>query len=564
MDSHTNRSDEHGIALATVLLGSLVALLLAMAMITFATGSISSSRNDQNWNAALASAEAGVDDYIYRLNRNTEYWRYGVGTGFTSPTDGNTAFAVYTDLAGAPSQSTYRYRVDQKPNAGNGATIKLTSTGRVRGQTRTIQTTLRRRGFLDFLYYTDFETKDPALYVRDPLLGRFDPAIGRVRTTPRVGYDYYTIDEASTNCNRYQWQGRPSPECVNIVFGPNDQVNGPLHTNDTIRTESNTGGWPRFNGAVTTLRPGGGYLRGGSATPTFQRAGDPKNEGELKLPGTNGALQSDARIGVPGMGCLYTGPTRIKLNSDGTMNVWSPFTRPATATPPGTNPGCGPGLNLARPANGVIYVQNVPIVPGDPNYRPGCTTYPKADLNPSGLAPEVVMTNDVTTYRCQDGDVFVQGDVNGAWTIGAQNNVIITNDLRYVARIDDRSVASTNPNMLGLIGENFVEVYHPVNSSGTNLTTELQDLKVHAAILAIKHSFRVQKYEQGDGLGTLTVLGAIGQKYRGIVRRGTTGYAKDYIYDDRLKYSSPPSFLNPEQSAWQVVTWSEVKKPSGW
>jgi hypothetical protein len=76
----------------------------------------------------------------------------------------------------------------------------------------------------------------------------------------------------------------------------------------------------------------------------------------------------------------------------------------------------------------------------------------------------------------------------------------------------------------------------------------------------------VQSYQYGLGstLGNLTIVGAIAQRYRGPV--GTfsggsiySGYTKNYAYDQRLKYDSPPKFLNPVASAWQVVTWSECK-----
>jgi hypothetical protein len=60
----------------------------------------------------------------------------------------------------------------------------------------------------------------------------------------------------------------------------------------------------------------------------------------------------------------------------------------------------------------------------------------------------------------------------------------------------------------------------------------------------------------------LSIRGAIAQRYRGIV--GTfsgpnpnSGYEKDYLYDPRLRYQSPPHFLDPVSSAWQVVTWAE-------
>ena len=31
------------------------------------------------------------------------------------------------------------------------------------------------------------------------------------------------------------------------------------------------------------------------------------------------------------------------------------------------------------------------------------------------------------------------------------------------------------------------------------------------------------------------------------------GYAKDYWYDDRLRYRSPPYFLDPVVAAWRTV-----------
>ena len=39
----------------------------------------------------------------------------------------------------------------------------------------------------------------------------------------------------------------------------------------------------------------------------------------------------------------------------------------------------------------------------------------------------------------------------------------------------------------------------------------------------------------------------------------TSGYGKNYNYDNRLKYQSPPHFLTPIAAAWQIVTWVEQK-----
>ena len=42
--------------------------------------------------------------------------------------------------------------------------MRLRVTGRSRGETRSVIATLRRRNFIDFIYFTDFETLDPAAY----------------------------------------------------------------------------------------------------------------------------------------------------------------------------------------------------------------------------------------------------------------------------------------------------------------------------------------------------------------------------------------------------------------
>jgi hypothetical protein len=36
-----------------------------------------------------------------------------------------------------------------------------------------------------------------------------------------------------------------------------------------------------------------------------------------------------------------------------------------------------------------------------------------------------------------------------------------------------------------------------------------------------------------------------------------TGYAKNYNYDDRLRYRSPPYFVEPVKASWKVVRQNE-------
>ncbi len=163
---------EDGVVLVTVLLLTMIMLIIVAGTMAYAVGSQNVSRRDQDWNAALAAAEAGLDDYLFRLNENDQYYLYNATT---APPDGNQAFTTWVSVpdSGATSVTCtasansnipcFRYKVDTTNLVAQGAII-ITATGRSRGVTRTIQATLRRKAFIDYLYFTDYETKDPAAY----------------------------------------------------------------------------------------------------------------------------------------------------------------------------------------------------------------------------------------------------------------------------------------------------------------------------------------------------------------------------------------------------------------
>jgi hypothetical protein len=395
-----------------------------------------------------------------------------------------------------------------------------------------------------------------------------------------------------------------------------DVNTGPLHSNDAIRISGN----PDFNGDTSTSwddPSGQGWW--GSGTPSFL-PGDPEYADPLTLPPSNVEIKNETDPSLGGEGCLFTGPTAIRLNADGTVDVISPFSKQIncawTAVPDSNLSNQFTTTRLTLPADGgVIYVQNVPSSSGDPNYTSGCPYSREAiggsgSSNPNRSHPlgfpqryDLSSTSTGTTptgYGCRNGDVFLYGTLDGRLTIAADNNVILFGTTTY---------ENASGDLLGLIANNYIEVYHPVRDdgsttncdgsyanggcslrrpSGTSTTisslftgasqatctpgsctistqtssssTANRDPTIKAAILTLLHSFRVQWYQYGDDdvLDYLHVTGAIAQKYRGIVGLiNTTGYAKDYNYDQRLKYDSPPKFLNPVASAWQVVTWAE-------
>ena len=71
----------------------------------------------------------------------------------------------------------------------------------------------------------------------------------------------------------------------------------------------------------------------------------------------------------------------------------------------------------------------------------------------------------------------------------------------------------------------------------------------------------MQNYEYGeDNLGTITSTAPSPRSTAASWDLiNTSGYGKNYNYDNRLKYQSPPHFLTPIAAAWQIVTWVEQK-----
>ena len=578
--------DESGVALITVI--SLSAILIVSITMGLALASTASTkaRTDENWDAAGAAAYAGISDYQSRLTNDNTYQKYGdltapftASTGsvnLTLPTGANAnpafgygASGTWAPVAGASGNRAFRYEVDNSLYANQGL-IRLLATGRSGDVTRSILATVRQKGFLDYLYFTDYETQDPAL-------------TGSVQAQCEL---YYPT-RVDSNCGQA------------IQFGTSEVVNGPLDSNDALYI---CGG--DFKGPVTSFYATAPYYRNCGAA-TFE-AGVPQHGDKLVMPPTNTAMKQETRgdlttTTVPRPGCLYTGPTSIVFNADGTMTVRSPWTRAVntSATAPMTNPACGTpgrgtnngttlgsdaGQTITVPPQNLIYVQTVPAVSTDPNYwATGAVPYAgfSCPANGNGIgypyttvtgtAPNTVTTTESITatgtgnnyYGCQAGDAFIQGNVHGQVTIAAENYVWITGDLKYTDKASD---------VLGLVGQNAIWVWNPIvtvktctrtscsTGAAKNLLTD-SGREIDAAMLSVQHTFQVQNFNQGGSRGQLTVLGAIAQKFRGTV--GTagsspTGYLKNYSYDVRLRNIAPPKFLQAVSTTYGITQYAEV------
>ncbi|QUW19664.1 hypothetical protein [Agrococcus sp. Marseille-Q4369] len=544
---------ERGAALIMVLGVGALAIALLATMIAFVAAGQRHARQDVSTNGALAAAYAGVEEYSSRITAQWDYvYKGNVSAPFSRtsaavlrPDRSNPAFGFdgsWATVAGSDGAALFRYEVDASQYDAHG-TVRLRSTGMVGQEIRTVIADLRQDGFLRYLYFTDFETLDP-----------------------------WQSGQSST-CSNYQW-ARPST-CTNINFDNGDVVTGRVHSNDVIVVCTAT-----FNDEVSsawTQRDSATGMRfkrtGCDSTDraTFNR-GDPQWGGpfyrnRLEMPQTNTDIRTDALE----WGCVFTGPTRITLTGDGYMQVRSPLTkstRPLTSTPNPTSCGAvgknagqlghADGARMRVPENGAIYVQNASRPVGDPNYLASQPAYCSNATNSNGvgypLPNEIVPAaiGTVAAYGCTNGDLFVEGTLNGQVTLAAENYAYVVGDLRY---------GDPDRDLLGLIG-NTVWVHNPAYSctrvSGRDrCSIDSPDRHIDGAIMALR-SFTVQNFTKGGDMnGLLNVRGSIVQRYRGAVAQ-YSGYIKRYVYDDRLLYRSPPHFLSPMNSNYGVSTWFEV------
>jgi hypothetical protein len=508
-----------GIALIMVLLIMMAVSGILVGLLSMSLGGLAQARARQDSPASLQAAQAGIDDVLIRLNQSpTNY----VPDPATTP-----ALTGWVPVSGATNGAKYRYWVDVANQATSGR-ITVISSGIVNKKVRTVRASLKINSFADYLYFTNYEVMDPAL------------------------------PGGSNGCVTYAWQ-TPHPSC-NIYFrgagAVTDQLDGKVFSNDQIATA----GSPIFGDTVETGAPTGSYYRDTTVAgyPVFNNAtGGTTNAPFQALPAGNAQLQTDATTSFSGKtGCVYFGATKIRFvaGSPGHMMVTSPNTTAAESpvsrgcgTWPASLPGSQAEQSVPMPGNGIVYVADMPSGTGT------CLTEYESATG--------TLAGDIDSYTCSKGDAWVHGTNSGQVTIGAQNDIYLTNNL----------LNTGGTSITGLIANNFIWLWHPVKcvsncstSSPTygNLqeattedlipvTSPPTSIEVDALMLSDTDSIVAQNYNKGAQLGTFKVVGGLIQNFRGTVGTSApTGYTKLYTYDDRLRGEIPPHFSQPGTVTW--------------
>lgn len=491
----------------------LVTSLLLVAAFTAARGDIHLSHADLTQKQAYFAALAGVQEYQYKLEANPNYWQScaapkGTVAGETNESYEVTTLAASTDPeAGKVCNTSNPFQTIIESKGALANTFRIKSVGKAGNNHRSIVANFQVAGFLNYIYFTQYEVQDPSARNGTP--------------------------QEQEECENYRAQRiaiGALGTCGTIVFGPEDNESGPLHTDDA------------------------GVVCGGAE---FGREGhEPPDVAEMNGGAVSGGCGSgSAKYNTP-TGGPTTGPELIPPESDGSLKAYvehtpqqNEFTGRTYLVLEGSvgkikvktvASGVETTKTIEWPKNGLIYVKAG---------EGGCA-YTKFEQEHTDTAATLAKEEGC-------GSVYVKGEYKESLTIGAENDLIVNGSITPTGVTPGLSppTAPSGTATLGLIATRFIRVYHPC--PGTGLTNP----SIYAALLSTSHSFLVDNFNCGSTLGNLNVYGAIGQKFRGIVGEvGSHGYTKEYVYDERLASDEPPYFLAPLKAGWKIARETATEK----
>lgn len=495
-----------------------IASLLMAGTFAAANGDIHLTHTDTSAKKAYYAAQAGISDYIYHLNEDINYWTYCTGglaaTNHSLNQEGSTEHRVpvpgvsdeeyaiqllHASTSPGNEQCSSAKPVETMIESGKFASgsFRINSTGFSGNQERTITATFAHRGFLEYIYYTKYETLDPVTY------------------TP-----------VQNSCAAFL--GARPATCTTIQFITGDKVNGPIHSEDTV----SICGEPIFGRGPSDKVEfrGGSTAAGGGCSNSAQYLGTlipPATVASLEPPPSNNSLLADVEPAYH-----YEGKTTIVLEGE-KMKV-------SYIEGEGGSAHEVTKENVPFPASGLIYVSNktCPVT-----YTPYNPTYTE-DTNCGNVYVKGNYSGQLTIAA--ENDIVVNGNIT---TAANGEGVPMTNAV--LGLIANNFVRVYHP-LSGRAGHSAGSCSSATNAAGT-----MANPTIYAAILAVNHSFIVDNYDCGAPLEKLTIYGAIAQIFRGTVGTHSggeiaSGYTKNYIYDDRLKIESPPHFLNPVKAAWLI------------
>ena len=455
-----------GIAMPLVVAIIAVVSLLGFTAVFLTESQTTMGARYEKGETALSIAEAGVNEYIWHLNKDSKFYETTEGQAFVEDSKGNPVTHTFVKGNG-------KYTLEIEAPTTSQPVIKIKSTGWLNADESVktaVEVGVHKRGFTQYVHLSD--------------------SMG------------------------------------NLFWADGEQIYGPVHTNGDLRTM----GTPTFHDRVTytnSIKPNGGvdkanYLKG-----------KPEKVARLTFPTINEQLTdwADPTRG----GYTFSGRTCIYLNGS-TIKVRNP------------NESHGETQTLSIPDSGVIYVQ------GSKGGKWGLNT----------------------------GNVFISGRLDGRLTIIAAQDIYITGSdpTDYANPCNPNSTGYTNAgifyadtnisgddnlsdDMLGLIARGNVRILHfgwP-SKTGSDYSKDVapgNGITIYAAIFALDGSYGFENYDMGSDKGYIYFHGSLAERSCYATTSGNKGYRESNTHDPRLLYDTPPHFLEPLNSGWEIVTWKKV------
>ena len=399
--------DERGFTMFFALMVLFVASLLAAGAFVAATGDIRLTGTSTSQSKAYYAALAGIDQYKYQMNVNTNYWKLCPGAAnvpvpattdesYTVKTLPSTTWAAaghsacesekqasIIDTAGSASGT---FRIE---STGFSGTCRTTPLGAAVPCSRSIVATFTHPGFLNYVFLSNYEVEDPT-----------------------------TISPIPTNCEHYYaarkaggWLG----ECPPIPFIGEDALNGPFHTNDAVSICQEGANSPSFGRILSDAieMNGGHYAEGGCGGTPEIKGKYTESAPTLLPPETDTELLATAERKLKGSNTIELNGNMMKITNNTTKIT---------------------GPEEKFPTNGVIYVENNPTCP----------------IKYSPFSFDKGYEEDLTC-----GDVYIKGTYTESLTVASQNDVIIIGNLTTSSEASSTPPGKpTGTATLGLIANN--------------------------------------------------------------------------------------------------------------
>lgn len=535
---------ERGVALAVVLMG--VAVLLVLASIFFSSALSQKTSVDIQKYAmqSLALAEGGAAqaraelkkrirvDLKGRVEDATQHWTSGT---FSAYVTGNNSLGFLRDFAYASGQPQFAV-------SGGDATLTLTApdlgTGISGNYTSTLIVTPNGAAtnpssdVYVFPYRYMISSQGFVSAVNPP-----------VRKSIRLWQGQFALTIMRANFAKFALftSHHSMPSGTTVWFTENTNFTGPVSTNGRFSFANNPSG--HFTDEVTQHETKArfyntgssilldaaanetidvpifdeGFVRGYSLInlPSSVTQNDLKVQalGTMSNPGPNG-------IYVPESGGVLTGGILIKGDASVTMNVDANDNAVYSVTEGSTTKN----ITVDRTASQTT-VETVGA---------GTSTY--AGL-PDGVGDEGVLIyalNDITSFSGT-----VQKD--SCITVSAERDIVISNNVRYETYTAS-PLSGTDPDT-GLAADNMLGIIAwggdvRIGASAPN------DVEIHGIIMAPHGVFTVDDYDSGAPRGTATLLGGVITDFYGAFGQfsGMTplhGYGRNFIYDPRVTDTPP-------------------------